>query len=276
MYNEFTKGGIYVYENQIDKLVYVGQTKNFIRRYNEHKKSSHREDLFDFINHKDSEYKIIYTFDNLTDEDSNDLSIIEDMVLCNYIAYGYEVMNKKTIPMNYRKALSEKFYDTVYSRESIIIDDSTIKSIKLTISELRSYLINKAIKKSKQIKYHDIIKIQKIINKDKFLSKWWKKDLYKAETFNNINFETIFTDIGVTVLSSYCIYEKKYKYIIHSLDEMLFNFEDDYGFIVYILRNEEVTQYFKSIEFNVKSINIDWYVENRILNREIYMIGEYY
>lgn len=276
MNSKITKGGIYVYENKIEKLVYVGQTKNFKRRYNEHKKRSHREDLFDFINHKDSEYKKIYTFDNLTDEDNNDLSILEDMVLCNYIAYGYEVINKKTIPINYKKGLSKKFCDIVYSRESIIIDDNTIKSIKLTIAEIRSYLINKAIRKSKQIKYHDIIKIQKIINNDKFLSKWWKKDLYKAEEFNNVNFETIFTDIGITVLSSYCTHEKKYKYIIHSLEEMPFNFTDDYGFIVYILRNEEVTQYFESIEFNVKSINIDWYVENQILNREIYMIGEYY
>lgn len=41
--NKFIKGGIYVFENNIKKEVYVGQTINFKKRKYNHENGSHRE-----------------------------------------------------------------------------------------------------------------------------------------------------------------------------------------------------------------------------------------
>ena len=43
MENQFIKGGIYVFENDVKKEVYVGQTINFETRKHNHENGSHRE-----------------------------------------------------------------------------------------------------------------------------------------------------------------------------------------------------------------------------------------
>lgn len=87
----FIKGGIYVFENNIKKVVYVGQTINFENRKKQHKNGSHREDLHHFITSSGTRYKEIYEFGNLTNDDRNDLSILEDYICKKYENIGYKI-----------------------------------------------------------------------------------------------------------------------------------------------------------------------------------------
>ncbi|MDD7753560.1 MAG: hypothetical protein PUJ51_03495 [Clostridiales bacterium] len=267
MDNKFIKGGIYVFENNIRKEVYVGQTINFkIRKYN-HENGSHREDLYEFITNLDTRYKEIYEFDNLTNDNRNDLSILEDYICNKYKEIGYKVLNKSPIHIDVtRSKLSNEFSMIVEGKSFAVIKDNDIQEIRETINELRRYIVNEIIIYGGIVRKSDIKNIMDIImykSKSDYLHYWWEESLGYSESFKNRDFRKIFWDIGIGIQDRYDHIKEKWSFIVTGFEQRIDRYNNDDAFIANILNSQRVKRHYCNIIYNTKAIDINWYIENK-------------
>ena len=268
MDNEFIEGGIYAYENTSQKLAYVGQTLNFDSRKTQHEQGSHRTDLHDFIIDFDTKYKKIYEFYNLTKDDKNDLSILEDYICKKYESIGYKLMNISPIHTDVTKKLSEKFCNLVGGKDFVVINDKDIQDAKSTIRELREYIVNEIIISGGIVRKSDIKNIIEIIlykSKSEYLHHWWKENIMYSESFKNRNFREIFWDIGINIEDRYDCIKETWSFIITGFGQRIDRYNNDDAFIANILNSERVTSHYCNIIYDTKSIDIRWYIENKRL-----------
>ncbi|EGT2204549.1 GIY-YIG nuclease family protein [Clostridioides difficile] len=201
--NQIIKGGIYAFENNVKKKVYVGQTINFENRKYNHENGSHREDLYEFIRNIDTSYKEIYEFYDLTNDNRNDLSILEYYICNKYKEIGYKVLNKAPIHIDVtRSKLSNEFCNIVGGKHFVVIKDNEIQEMMETINELRRYIVNEIILYGGIVRKSDIENINDIIlyqSKSEYLYHWWNESIRHSKSFKNRDFRTIFWDIGIDI-----------------------------------------------------------------------------
>lgn len=269
MENQFIKGGIYVFENNVKKEVYVGQTINFENRKYNHENGSHREDLYEFIRNIDTSYKEIYEFYDLTNDNRNDLSILEDYICNKYKEIGYKALNKAPIHIDVtRSKLSNEFCNMVGGKHFVVIKDNDIQEMRETINELRRYIVNEIILYGGIVRKSDIKNIMDIIiykSKSDYLYHWWKESLRYSESFKNRDFREIFWDIGIGVDDKYDCIKEIWNFIVTGFDQRIDRYNNDDAFIANTLNNEKVKKHYCNIVYDVKSIDINWYIENKNL-----------
>lgn len=267
MEKAFIKGGIYAFENNIEKEVYVGQTINFENRKYSHENGSHREDLYEFIRNPNTSYKEIYEFDNLTNDNRNDLSILEDYTCNKYKEIGYKILNKSPIHIDAtRSKLSNEFYKIVEIKDFIVINDKDIDDIRITIKELRRYIVNEIIVYGGIVRKSDVKNIIDIIlyqSKSDYLYHWWKESLGYSELFKNRKFIEIFWDIGIGVQDRYDCIKETWNFIVTGFEQRIDRYNNDDAFIANIFNSERVKKHYWNIVYNAKAIDINWYIENR-------------
>ncbi len=267
MENQFIKGGIYAFENNVKKEVYVGQTINFENRKYNHENGSHREDLYEFIRNIDTSYKEIYEFDNLTNDNRNDLSILEDYICNKYKEIGYKVLNKAPIHIDAtRSKLSNEFGIIVGCKHFIVINDNDIQEIRETINELRRYIVNEIILYGGIVRKSDIKNIMDIItykSKSGYLYHWWKESLRYSESFKNHDFREIFWDIGIGIDDKYDCIKERWNFIVTGFEQRIDRYNNDDAFIASILNSERIKRHYCNIIYDIKSIDINWYIENK-------------
>lgn len=267
MEKAFIKGGIYAFENNIEKEVYVGQTINFENRKYSHENGSHREDLYEFIRNPNTSYKEIYEFDNLTNDNRNDLSILEDYTCNKYKEIGYKILNKSPIHIDAtRSKLSNEFYKIVEIKDFIVINDKDIDDIRITIKELRRYIVNEIIVYGGIVRKSDVKNIIDIVlyqSKSDYLYHWWKESLGYSELFKNRKFIEIFWDIGIGVQDRYDCIKETWNFIVTGFEQRIDRYNNDDAFIANIFNSERVKKHYWNIVYNAKAIDINWYIENR-------------
>lgn len=267
--NEFIKGGIYAFENNIKKEVYVGQTINFEKRKYNHENGSHRDDLYEFIRNLDTRYKEIYEFDNLTNDNKNDLSILEEYICNKYEAIGYKILNKAPIHIDVtRSKLSNEFSMIVGGKSFAVIKDSDIQEIRETINELRRYIVNEIIIYGGIVRKSDIKNIIEIIlhkPKSDYLYYWWKESIRYSESFKNHDFIKIFWDIGIGIEDRYDYIKEKWNFIVTGFEQRIDRYNNDDAFIASILNSERIKKHYCNIIYDTKSIDINWYIENKAM-----------
>lgn len=257
------KGGIYVYVNDIEKIVYVGQTKNFENRKYQHKHGSHRDDLYEFIIDLDTNYKEVYIFENLTEDDRNDLSIMEDYICRQYKKLAYKVLNKSPMNIDIKGTINERFAKVGCKQRFVVIDDNELENIRLTMSKLREYIVNNIIKHGGVVRNTDIKAIIDIINRNEHLYNYWEEYFTYAELQTNHNFRKIFWDLGIEISTNYDPIKKKIDFIIEGFGYHIDRCDNDYSFIINMLESERMKEYYCILIYDVKSINIDYYMENK-------------
>ncbi|WP_270304762.1 GIY-YIG nuclease family protein [Terrisporobacter petrolearius] len=263
MENQFIKGGIYVFENDVKKEVYVGQTINFETRKHNHENGSHREELYNFIIDFDTKYKEVYEFYNLTHEDKNDLSILENCICKKYEDIGYELLNRAQIYTDFRRRLSKKFCNIVGGKDFVVINDKDIQNIRVTIDELRRYIVNEIIIYGGIIRKSDVKNIKDIISKSEYLYHWWKESIRYSESFKNRDFREIFWDIGIDIEDKYDYIKETWNFIVTGFSQRMGRYNNDDAFIANILNSDRVKKNYCNIVYNTKAIYINWYIENK-------------
>ena len=265
--SQFIKGGIYAFENNVKKEVYVGKSVNFENRKYQHENGSHREDLYNFVKCSNTKFKEIYEFYDLTDKDDNDLFILEDYICKKYKEIGYKVLNKSPIHIDItRSKLSNEFCNIVGGKHFVVIKDNDIQEMRETINELRRYIVNEIILYGGIVRKSDIKNIMDIIiykSKSEYLYHWWKESLRYSESFKNRDFRKIFWDIGIGVDDKYDCIKETWNFIVTGFDQRIDRYNNDDAFIANILNSERVKKYYCNIVYDVKSIDINWYIENK-------------
>lgn len=97
------KAGIYCFESKRRKVVYVGMTENFFKRFSGHKKSYHSKrrehkrlhEFFDIVGFNRTPVKILFEAEpeRLTRQE---LYIIESILVEIYFHKGYKILNSAT------------------------------------------------------------------------------------------------------------------------------------------------------------------------------------
>lgn len=260
------KGGIYVYVNDIEKIVYVGQTKNFENRKYQHEHGSHRDDLYEFIIDLDTNYKEVYIFENLTEDDRNDLSIMEDYICRQYRKLGYKVLNKSPINIDIKSTINERFAKVGCKQRFVVIDDNELENIRLIMLELRQYIVNNILCYEGVVRKTDITKIISIIKKNEHLHNYWYEYLTYAELQTNYKFIRIFWDLGIEVLTNYSSVKKTMDFIIKGVGYRTDRDNNDYSFIINMLESKIMKEYYCILIYDVKSINVDYYRNSKKLS----------
>lgn len=270
------RGGIYAFQNSVKKEVYVGKSVNFEKRKYQHENGSHSEELYKFVKCSDTKFKEIYEFYDLTDKDDNDLFILEDYICKKYKDIGYHVLNTAPIYIDTTKKLSDKFCKEISSQKFVAIDDRDIEEIRRTMCELRSYIVNNIISYSGIVRKTDIENIIDIICKSKtdYLYLWWEENIAYSSSLRNRKFEEIFWDIGIGVISKYDSIKESWSFVLAGFEQRIDRYRNDYAFIANILHSERIKQNYSNIVYDVKSVNLDWYVENKKLFSSVEVLYE--
>lgn len=225
------------------------------------------KNLYEFIKNLDTSYKEIYEFDNLTNGNKNDLSILEEYICNKYEVIGYKILNKAPIHIDVtRSKLSNEFSMIVRGKSFAVIKNNDIQEIRETIKELRRYIVNEIIIYGGTVRKSDTENIIDIIiykSKSDYLYHWWEESLRYSELFKSYDLREIFWDIGVGIEEKYDCKKETWNFIVTGCKQRIYRYNNDDAFIASILNSKRIKRHYCNIIYDIKSIDINWYIENK-------------
>lgn len=167
-----------------------------------------------------------------------------------------------------RSKLSDKFCKLIGSNRFVLINDKDIHEIRKTISALRRYIVNEILIYGGVVRKTDITNIVDIIYhkfESDYLYHWWKENLRYSELFKNRDFREIFWDIGINLEDKYDYIKETWNFIVTGFGQRIDRYNNEDAFIANILNSERVKKHYCNMVYDVKSIDINWYIENKSL-----------